>query len=71
MVLEDTLTTKFTLKLIPTAFRFHIKHNDHSPFKDTDVKRLEAIKGVKSVQKAYASTGIQMKSVTKPLNLHT
>ncbi|CAI2656826.1 Macrolide export ATP-binding/permease protein MacB [Apilactobacillus kunkeei] len=43
----------------------HKNTNDHSPFKDTDVKRLEAIKGVKSVQKAYASTGIQMKSGNK------
>ena len=43
----------------------HKNTNDHSPFKDTDVKRLEAIKGVKSVQKAYASTGIQMKSGSK------
>ena len=43
----------------------HKNTNDHSSFKDTDVKRLEAIKGVKSVQKAYASTGIQMKSGNK------
>ncbi|CAI2662597.1 Macrolide export ATP-binding/permease protein MacB [Apilactobacillus kunkeei] len=43
----------------------HKNTNDHSSFKDTDVKRLEAIKGVKSVQKAYASTGIQMKSGSK------
>ncbi|CAI2661390.1 Macrolide export ATP-binding/permease protein MacB [Apilactobacillus kunkeei] len=43
----------------------HKNTNDHSPFKDTDVKRLEAIKAVKSVQKAYASTGIQMKSGNK------
>ncbi|KOY71742.1 phosphonate-transporting ATPase [Apilactobacillus kunkeei DSM 12361 = ATCC 700308] len=43
----------------------HKNTNDHSSFKDSDVKRLEAIKGVKSVQKAYASTGIQMKSGSK------
>lgn len=43
----------------------HKNTNDHSSFKDADVKRLEAIKGVKSVQKAYASTGIQMKSGSK------
>ncbi|MCK8625594.1 ATP-binding cassette domain-containing protein [Apilactobacillus kunkeei] len=43
----------------------HKNTNDHSSFKDTDVRRLEAIKGVKSVQKAYASTGIQMKAGSK------
>ncbi|TMT02352.1 ATP-binding cassette domain-containing protein [Apilactobacillus kunkeei] len=43
----------------------HKNTNDHSSFKDADVKRLEAIKGVKSVQKAYASTGIQMKFGSK------
>ena len=39
----------------------HKNTNDHSSFKDADVSRLEDVKGVKSVEKAYASTGIQMK----------
>ncbi|KOY75945.1 ABC transporter, ATP-binding protein [Apilactobacillus kunkeei] len=43
----------------------HKNTNDHSSFKDDDVSRLENVKGVKSVEKAYASTGIQMKSGNK------
>ncbi|GAT90504.1 ABC transporter ATP-binding protein/permease [Apilactobacillus kunkeei] len=43
----------------------HKNTNDHSSFKDADVSRLEDVKGVKSVEKAYASTGIQMKSGNK------
>ncbi|MCX8743578.1 ATP-binding cassette domain-containing protein [Lactobacillus sp. B3795] len=43
----------------------HKNTNDHSSFKDADVNRLENIKGVKSVEKAYASTGIQMKDGNK------
>lgn len=43
----------------------HKDTNDHSSFKDADVKRLENVKGVKSVDKAYASTGIQMKDGKK------
>lgn len=43
----------------------HKNTNDHSSFKDSDVIRLEDVKGVKSVEKAYASTGIQMKSGNK------
>ncbi|MBC6388806.1 ATP-binding cassette domain-containing protein [Lactobacillus kunkeei] len=40
----------------------HKNTNDHSPFTNNDVKRLEDVKGVKSVERAFASTGIQMKS---------
>ncbi|MCL8495397.1 ATP-binding cassette domain-containing protein [Apilactobacillus sp. F1] len=43
----------------------HKNTNDHSSFKDADVSRLEDVKGVKSVEKAYASTGIQMKDGNK------
>ncbi|KPN79544.1 ATP-binding cassette domain-containing protein [Apilactobacillus kunkeei] len=43
----------------------HKNTNDHSSFKDADVNRLENVKGVKSVEKAYASTGIQMKDGNK------
>ncbi|KOY70806.1 ABC transporter ATP-binding protein/permease [Apilactobacillus kunkeei] len=43
----------------------HKNTNDHSSFKDADVSRLENVKGVKSVEKAYASTGIQMKDGNK------
>ncbi|KPN79379.1 ABC transporter, ATP-binding protein [Apilactobacillus kunkeei] len=43
----------------------HKNTNDHSSFKDADVSRLENVKGVKSVEKAYASTGIQMKDGKK------
>ncbi|WKN29196.1 ATP-binding cassette domain-containing protein [Apilactobacillus kunkeei] len=43
----------------------HKNTNNHSSFKDADVSRLENVKGVKSVEKAYASTGIQMKDGKK------
>ncbi|KOY77550.1 ABC transporter, ATP-binding protein [Apilactobacillus kunkeei] len=43
----------------------HKNTNDRSSFKDADVSRLENVKGVKSVEKAYASTGIQMKDGNK------
>lgn len=43
----------------------HKNNNDHSSFKDSDVSRLSDVKGVKSVDKAYASSGIQLKDGKK------
>ncbi|GAA6112989.1 ABC transporter ATP-binding protein/permease [Apilactobacillus apinorum] len=43
----------------------HKNTNDHSSFKDVDVSRLSDVKGVKSVDKAYASSGVQVKDGKK------